>query len=82
MNDLLKYHRIDTNIRIEDMTKSEASRMIDKIHTELWPDAEERKENRMSNRYNNYEKKRRIVAGVIVVILVAAMILPLLVYAL
>ena len=36
----------------------------------------------MSNRYNNYEKKRRIVAGVIVVILVAAMILPLLVYAL
>lgn len=36
----------------------------------------------MSNRYNNYEKERRIVAGVIVVILVAAMILPLLVYAL
>ena len=31
LNDLLKYHRIDTNIRIEDMTKSEASRMIDKI---------------------------------------------------
>ena len=31
MNDLLKYHRIDTNIRMETMTKSEASRMIDKI---------------------------------------------------
>ena len=31
LNDLLKYHRIETNIRIEDMTKSEASRMIDKI---------------------------------------------------
>lgn len=31
LNDLLKYHRIDTNIRIEDMTKSEASRMIDRI---------------------------------------------------
>lgn len=31
LNDLLKYHRIETNIRIEDMTKSEASRMIDGI---------------------------------------------------
>jgi len=31
LNDLLKYHRIETNIRIEDMTKSEASRMIDHI---------------------------------------------------
>ena len=31
LNDLLKYHRIDTNIRMETMTKSEASRMIDKI---------------------------------------------------
>ena len=31
LNDLLKYHRIETNIRIEDMTRSEASRMIDKI---------------------------------------------------
>lgn len=31
LNDLLKYHRIETNIRIEDMTKSEASRMIDQI---------------------------------------------------
>ena len=31
LNDLIKYHRIETNIRIEDMTRSEASRMIDKI---------------------------------------------------
>lgn len=31
LNDLLKYHRIETNVRIEDMTKSEASRMIDQI---------------------------------------------------
>lgn len=31
LNDLLKYHRIETDIRIEDMTKSEASRMIDQI---------------------------------------------------
>lgn len=31
LNDLLKYHRIETNICIEDMTKSEASRMIDRI---------------------------------------------------
>lgn len=31
LNDLLKYHRIETGIRIEDMTKSEASRMIDGI---------------------------------------------------
>ena len=31
LNDLLKYHRIEMNIRIEDMTRSEASRMIDKI---------------------------------------------------
>ena len=31
LNDLLKYHRIDTNIRIEDMSRSEASRMIDQI---------------------------------------------------
>lgn len=31
LNDLLKYHRIETNICIEDMTKSEASRMIDQI---------------------------------------------------
>ncbi len=29
--DLMKYHRIEPNIRIEDMTKSEASRMIDGI---------------------------------------------------
>ena len=31
LNDLLKYHRIETDIRVEDMTKSEASRMIDQI---------------------------------------------------
>ena len=31
LNDLLKYHRIDTNIRIEDMSRSEASRMIDQM---------------------------------------------------
>lgn len=31
LNDLLKYHRIDTNICIEDMSRSEASRMIDQI---------------------------------------------------
>ena len=31
LRELLKYHRIETNIRIEDMTRSEASRMIDKI---------------------------------------------------
>lgn len=29
LNDLVKYHKIEMNIRIEDMTKSEASRMID-----------------------------------------------------
>lgn len=29
--DLMKYHRIETNMCIEDMTKSEASRMIDHI---------------------------------------------------
>lgn len=31
LNDLLKYHRIETNICIESLTKSEASRMIDHI---------------------------------------------------
>lgn len=31
LNDLLKYHKIEMNIRIEDMTKNEASRMIDQI---------------------------------------------------
>lgn len=31
LNDLLKYHKIEENIHIEDMTKSEASRMIDQI---------------------------------------------------
>ncbi len=31
LNDLLKYHKIETSIRIEDMTKNEASRMIDQI---------------------------------------------------
>ncbi len=31
LNDLLKYHRIDTDIKIESLTKSEASRMIDHI---------------------------------------------------
>lgn len=31
LNDLLKYHKIELNIRVEDMTKSEASRMIDGI---------------------------------------------------
>lgn len=31
LNDLMKYHRIEKNISIEDMTKSEASRMIDQI---------------------------------------------------
>ncbi|MDO4261269.1 MAG: exonuclease domain-containing protein [Eubacteriales bacterium] len=31
LNDLLKYHRIETSICIEDMTRSEASRMIDRI---------------------------------------------------
>lgn len=31
LNDLLKYHRIENSIRIEDLTKSEASRMIDGI---------------------------------------------------
>ena len=31
MNDLLKYHRIKTDVCIDNMTKSEASRMIDHI---------------------------------------------------
>lgn len=31
LNDLMKYHRIETSIRIDDLTRSEASRMIDKI---------------------------------------------------
>lgn len=31
LNDLLKYHRIENNICIEELTKSEASRMIDRI---------------------------------------------------
>lgn len=31
LNDLLKYHKIECNIPLEQMTKSEASRMIDKI---------------------------------------------------
>lgn len=31
LNDLLKYHKIEMNIHIEDMTKNEASRMIDHI---------------------------------------------------
>jgi DNA polymerase-3 subunit alpha (Gram-positive type) len=31
LNDLLKYHRIEPNIPIEEMTRSEASRMIDRI---------------------------------------------------
>lgn len=31
LNDLLKYHKIESAIRIEDMSRSEASRMIDSI---------------------------------------------------
>lgn len=31
LNDLLKYHKIETDICIDNMTKSEASRMIDQI---------------------------------------------------
>ncbi|MCH1984386.1 3'-5' exonuclease [Ruminococcus sp. OA3] len=31
LNDLLRYHRIETDVKIESLTKSEASRMIDKI---------------------------------------------------
>lgn len=31
LNDLLKYHRIESSMRIEELTKSEASRMIDHI---------------------------------------------------
>ena len=31
LNDLMKYHKIEMNIRMEDLTKSEASRMIDHI---------------------------------------------------
>lgn len=31
LNDLLKYHKIELNIRIEELTKSEASRMIDRV---------------------------------------------------
>lgn len=31
LNDLLRYHRIETDVTIESLTKSEASRMIDKI---------------------------------------------------
>jgi len=31
LNDLLKYHKIESTIRIEDMSRSEASRMIDRI---------------------------------------------------
>lgn len=31
LRDLLKYHRIDCNVKIEQLTKNEASRMIDKI---------------------------------------------------
>lgn len=31
LNDLLKYHKIKTDVQIEDLTKSEASRMIDHI---------------------------------------------------
>lgn len=31
LNDLIKYHRIDKNVEIDSLTKSEASRMIDHI---------------------------------------------------
>lgn len=31
LNDLLRYHRIETDVKIDSLTKSEASRMIDKI---------------------------------------------------
>ena len=31
LKDLLKYHKIELNIRMEELTKSEASRMIDGI---------------------------------------------------
>lgn len=31
LNDLIKYHKIETYMRLESLTKSEASRMIDKI---------------------------------------------------
>ena len=31
LRDLLKYHRIESNVKIEMLTKSEASRMIDNI---------------------------------------------------
>lgn len=31
LNDLVKYHKIEMDIQVEDLTKSEASRMIDRI---------------------------------------------------
>lgn len=31
LNDLVKYHRIELNVSLEELTKSQASRMIDKI---------------------------------------------------
>jgi DNA polymerase-3 subunit alpha (Gram-positive type) len=31
LNDLLKYHRIEPSVPIEELTRSEASRMIDRI---------------------------------------------------
>lgn len=34
LNHLIIYHRIETNIEIESLTKSEASRMIDRIYAE------------------------------------------------
>lgn len=46
LNDLLKYHRIITNVHIESMTKSEASRMIDGIILEYGKIPGRKKESR------------------------------------
>lgn len=45
LNHLLIYHRIESNIEIDSLTKSEASRMIDRIYARYGriPDQEERK---------------------------------------
>lgn len=45
LNHLIIYHRIETNVEIESLTKSEASRMIDRIYAEYGriPKQEEKK---------------------------------------
>ena len=77
LRDLLKYHRINDNVKIEELTKSEASRMIDANYIKIWKDE---KVKAMMNFHDSKTKQR--IAAVIVILIVVAMVLGMLLPAL